>query len=703
MAIAATDIKLLASERMADTTDGGGRRTGNVIPDGVAGNIFPKVSRLDSVYGRANMRKVYMGVQTASVDTFAGAHAVVMQPPFNKNIIINLFSTASDFDDRNAARDRIESYVVAGPESRMVLNGRQLVGQGAITVYQNVDDSLPEVSSVFCLSKETAGVTIYQQYVRITDITHEVRTFTDDQGDFKRRVVTMKMSAPLRFEFSGPDGPARMSNFTKPALVRTTTVADAARYYSIKQVKEAAPADALTIKVESVYSPIVPTTQRESPVSNAEISGASHVAAAGTAMLPFSSIAVIPSLPRNFTTTRTPFPIKPGSLQLYLAFQDNTGKGNTVTDDGKGNIVSTGGSGGNTIYGGTIDYISGVLVVDLSWANGFGAGALHASYIPAVAVTQVAHTKGLPITLGTRGTVFVQTLHPLPAPGTLVFDFRALGKWYRLRDNGAGVLAGDDPAYGVGSIDYTSGAMVTTIGALPDVGSSVMLAWASPAHYAIRAGATSDAGATVLQKFTLPNLPVKPGSVTVTYLVNTVATTATCDVYGVINNHGINGTVDHTTGLVELEYTTKLPDVGSTMSVFYQQEVPSTADPTSASGTVQLTDLTSFVIDKGPQNIAAKGLTFGLPVEYNYGRVGIVQCIDDGSGNIITRRQLLILTNPFTHGTAKFSITGGQVIGTVNYVTGEASITAEGIVGEEFRWDYLISVWGSVMAGATRG
>ena len=52
MTITSTDIKLLASERMTDTSDGGGRRTSNVIPDGVAGNIChrrmntPQIGRL---------------------------------------------------------------------------------------------------------------------------------------------------------------------------------------------------------------------------------------------------------------------------------------------------------------------------------------------------------------------------------------------------------------------------------------------------------------------------------------------------------------------------------------------------------------------------------------------------------------------------------------------------------------------------------
>jgi hypothetical protein len=41
MAITDQDIRLMASEVLADTSDGGGRMTGNEVVDGVSNNLFP--------------------------------------------------------------------------------------------------------------------------------------------------------------------------------------------------------------------------------------------------------------------------------------------------------------------------------------------------------------------------------------------------------------------------------------------------------------------------------------------------------------------------------------------------------------------------------------------------------------------------------------------------------------------------------------
>jgi hypothetical protein len=168
MPITATDIKLLESERMADTTDGGGRRTNRIIPDGVAGNIFPKVSRLDAVYGRINLRKVYGAVQTADVDTYAGANVAITDAPNNDRIHVALFSTQNEFDTRSAARDRIESYVTAGPEGRATLLGRQLTGQQTIQVYQRPEAPLPEIGEVYVLANQAGTLTEFDDTITAT-------------------------------------------------------------------------------------------------------------------------------------------------------------------------------------------------------------------------------------------------------------------------------------------------------------------------------------------------------------------------------------------------------------------------------------------------------------------------------------------------------------------------------------------------------
>ncbi|WP_374537627.1 hypothetical protein [Chitinimonas taiwanensis] len=58
-------------------------------------------------------------------------------------------------------------------------------------------------------------------------------------------------------------------------------------------------------------------------------------------------------------------------------------------------------------------------------------------------------------------------------PGTAYCDYLVMGKWVRLSDDGAGSLVGR-AGQGVGSVDYTTGNILVTLGALPDVGSYVL-------------------------------------------------------------------------------------------------------------------------------------------------------------------------------------------------------------------------------------
>lgn len=255
MTILNIDIKLLESERMTDATDGGGRKTSRPIVDGEAGNIFPKVSRLDSVAGRANLRKIYGVVDTENLDTYAGAHAVITDAPDNDRIHVTLFSTGSDFDTRTEARDRIESYVVAGPASRMALFGRQLNGQKAVLAFQRPTEPLPEVGEVYCLSLETtAGDVVRQQYVRVTDISHEIRVFEDDKGTFEVRVITLQIGSSLRYTFEGSAPGRAIGASSDAALLRTTSIADSSNYYGITPLAADADMGDLTIQVASVYA-----------------------------------------------------------------------------------------------------------------------------------------------------------------------------------------------------------------------------------------------------------------------------------------------------------------------------------------------------------------------------------------------------------------------------------------------------------------
>lgn len=627
MTINASDIKLLESEVMADTTDGGGRRTSRVVPDGIAGNIFPKVSRLDSVYGRVNLRKVYGAVQTANTDTYAGAHAVLTDAPDNANIHTTLFSTGSEYDTRTAARDRIESYVTSGPESRMILLGRQLPGQQTFLAYQREEEVLPEVGSVYCLSNESGSTVTSQQYVRVQDVTSEVRTFEDGIGTFRRRVVTVDVGVALRYEFNGPSTADRYSSVARASRVRDTTVVDAARYFGIQKFAVGAGQNDLEVQVQSVYTPIVPTTNRETPIANENISDALNIVASRASTISESVTGHSAGVTRYLSRG-----IVPGSLSI-----------GGVTDNKLGVLNGTG-------FVGTVDYETGAVYR----SGGNASTSLTATYTPAAAVAQPAHTIDVSVDLNNRGTVYVLTLNPLPNPGSIIVDYRALGKWYRLRDLGDGSLAGTDPAYGVGTITYASGSLVLTLGALPDVDSSVIVSWGSPAHYTIRSAGTSNAATSMKQRILLPDLPISPDSVALTYTSGGVNYTATDNASGVITGDGVTGTVNYTTGTVDLQYTTRMPDASTNVAFTYMQivpndiGVPSVLSATVASG-ANMSLGTDLVAGSVIGNAPFGGSTATLVLK------------DNGSG-------LLVVPGGQTIG--QYKVVTDQIIGTINYATG---------------------------------
>ena len=663
MAITAPDIKLLESERMADTTDGGGRKTSRVIPDGVAGNIFPKVSRLDSVYGRVNLRKVFGAVQTADVDTYAGAHAIITDAPDNDKIHTTIFSTASEFDTRTAARDRVESFVTVGPESRMVLLGRQLPGQQSVSAYQRLEEPLPEIGEVIALSEEAGGVVTAQQYCRIQAVDSEIRTFTElmsgGYAEFKRRVLSIGVGTPLRYEFNGPENASQSSLITRDAKIRTTTVVDAARYYGIKKLAEPITAGDLNMKVQSVYTSIVPTTNREAPLSNQTIGSALNIVAARASARTETVPAYVAVSGKMYTLR----PITPGSLTI-------SGSGITTLSDNRKGAIS------NSTFSATVDYETGMITRTGGSAN---PSSYTLTYTPGGVATQTAHAIDNQITLGNRGSVYAFTLNPLPAPGGVTVDFLALGKWYRLRDDGAGNISGSDPAYGVGTLDYSTGAMVMTLGALPDVGSSVIVNWGSPAHYAIHAGATNAASDMLKQTLQLTELPITENSVSISYVSGGNIYTATDDANGVLTGGGITGSVNYTTGLVEFGYATRLPDSASTVAASYSK---TTADSTVEDTLRGSTQAAGSSVALGGA-VKPGSLFCNIQFAAAVGLSGWLLVRDNGAGLVFAAGSQKIAGNNVA---AKDGVVSADTaIGSINYATGLITIT-NGVPVETVRW-----------------
>ncbi|MEW6487659.1 MAG: hypothetical protein AB1578_07065 [Thermodesulfobacteriota bacterium] len=655
------DLKLLQSERLTDYEDGGGRLTGNEVVDGEVNNLFPDISELDRVYGRVSLRKGFLAVLTDTVDTLYGTHAAITDPPDDGSVNVTMFTRRSWTDERNAAKDRIESYVISGPESRFVLYGDHLEGQRALRVYCDTDVPSPEVGEVYRLSIEKTGYTPEEQFVRVQALVdRSTQTFSEMIGSslvtFSKDVVIFETSAALRTDFPG-GVPTKLSKHTSPTLVRTTQVADAARYFGVRPLVDAAQTGDLLVQVGSAYAPLVPSTQSETPVVDvpAGMGKVSLVPSGSAGALTWSGALTGALAGTLYAAARyLGMGCAKGSVSVTVGSV-------TLTDDGSGALHPPAGDASG--YAGTVDYATGLVTVTRtsSWT-----ATVTISARPAARTSDVAHTYEIAISLGNRGFNYVPTLRPIPSPGSLTVDYRALGKWIRLTDNGRGQLSGRT-GEGTGTIDYATGSVIVTLGALPDVGSSIVFSWGTPVHYEIRAGDVAIAPGAIA--YTVANPGIKPSTLSVTWLQGGVQKTATDNGTGGFTGDASAGTVDYVTGEIRVRPATA-PDPNSAIVVNYDQWQTHTDTVTATLNT------RTFTMTIGGANLPLRPGTVVLEsplaamLSYPLYRANPLRCVDDGAGN---------LTGP--------DITAGAV----DYVTGEVTLT---VAAKSTQHRYWATSWG---------
>lgn len=554
MAIAATDVKLLKSQRMTDETDGGGRATGVVVVDGEVNNVFPDISRLGRTVGRTNLRKLYAGVTADNADPFLGAHAIVIQPPADPRVSVLLFDTRSQTDQRAAAAAAVENYVVPSVTAQFELLGNQLAGQRAITGVQREEGRVPEVGEVYQLVNGSAS-----QYVRLTSVDEVVENFIYEYGGgnivtLPRRRLTLGTSAPLASAFPGGSVTPAGTSATNLAgqaksLVLTTQVADAARYYSISPLAAAISQGDLNLQVQSIYSQLVPSATKETALLD-RLAGYNRrqFAVAGPARTVSCVVVLVTS---GQYRTFIGHGVLPGSVRLTFG-------ASVYVDRGDGVLLHSSGSAfASTIE---VDYVTGEINI---YATGI-SGTASVQCQPAAAVTGPAVTGEINISLANRGFAYTLALADAkPRPGTLVISYMALGKWYDISDPGSGELHGQ----GSGSVSFASGSVSFTLRALPDVDSAIIFSYVAdnPAEFTSHSGTSA---ATARVRYQLPHDGINPGSLTATYTAGGVEKTITDSAAGSLAGDA-SGTIIYATGYLDMELAAT-PDAGTAIAYSYQ-------------------------------------------------------------------------------------------------------------------------------------
>jgi hypothetical protein len=259
-------------------------------------------------------------------------------------------------------------------------------------------------------------------------------------------------------------------------IIRRTQIADAAKYLGSSPLSAPASVGDRVLEVDKVYSPLVPSAQSENPITDqAAGAQASIIRPASTTEYSFTADNVDTDANGN-GLYYTGKPIVPGTLTI------NSNNGNYVDEGGL--LRNTGGSTGIDVELSRVDYRNGQITAVFS--GGSRLTPMTIEFIPGAVVNQQSKQAQLEVDQQTRSLTWVYQAAPLPAPATMTIEYRAQGSWYLLRDEGAGAFSGD----GTGSIDYTTGTANFTFLALPDAGTSIIVAWGEKQGTVIEAGAS---------------------------------------------------------------------------------------------------------------------------------------------------------------------------------------------------------------------
>lgn len=654
MAILSGDIKFVASTVMDDVPEGGGGPTGHVIVDGESNEIFSDISEVDRAGGAVSLRKVFVAVETANTDTYLDANVIVSEPPDDPNVSVTLMSTGQTFDDRDDARNRVEAYLFKSSEWPGFLLENHVAGQRVIQIFQRPSERVPNIGETFCLVYLEGVTGEREQYVRVTDTSVVIRTYINAQGNpYSAAVVSLELSDALRFDLPGTEPNEYFKRATNATKFRETSVADAATYCGVARLADPVSIGHLAAKVESVFTQLVPSARTEIPLVDTSPAGSSvALAPAGDGTVTYTTSAVINST-TGFTFGN---PVQPGTLSIVA--------GSATLYDQGGQIFD-----GATAIG-VIDYARGTATFPSVVAPYSGSKTV--TFKVAAAPTLVSDTGQIPVTQESRAYNYIMTIFPPPAAGSVMVSYRAQERWYDLRDDGSGVLKGLDAAYGVGTVNYSTGTAAVTLGALPDDGSSILFHWGTKNTLIDRSG---DTVAPARVAITMPDVPLEPGTVVISWNDGS-ARSATDDGKGAITGDA-TGSVNYKTGEIRF-VPSALPQVAQEYSIAASQADESTQRSYSL-GTPTRNGANRVDIDLGYTNITPgtlrcswvatidpprDGGTGTTMWEETYESAGIVHGRDDGNGNLIDDLGRVAGTVDYAAGTINFQ-PDGNVIATV--------------------------------------
>lgn len=478
------EIRLYKAQDNTDNDNGGGSMTGVEVVDGEINNLFPDISRIDTVNGDVSMRKMFPAVITENTDIYYGAHSIVRKNPDDARVSVVLAHTDDPHDTRIQAQQRVESYMSLSYEAIFYLYGNHIQGMKALTFLSRPENDSPEIGEVYVLTNGT-----HTQYVRVqaVDDTEVLLSFSNGGSftDYKRKLSVVTITQALEYDFSG----SSFSPAGNLSDVHTyhTAIANATKFYGTKTLAEDFTTSQTALVVDSIHQQLVPSTLQQTPMVNKQGTPDLNVLITASNLDDFSN--VLPSYAYKVTSAAQLIVMNSGnnySAELNIGMPIEPGSLSSIygtVDDGSGFLTGT--SYGIT---GRVDYLNGIIYLKSTQSINTTKSV---SFKPATSITVPAKfTSFIDITTLNNSLVFVKNVSPPPSPASLRIDYRSGGKWYRIESSGLLAL-GDDASIGIGAIAYNGDGTATvsvTLGAEPDVSSKIIYTWASAWGYNSIAG-----------------------------------------------------------------------------------------------------------------------------------------------------------------------------------------------------------------------
>ena len=468
MPLLAGDIRFARSASMADVAEGGGPPSAELLTSGRSNDIFPDISEESRTTGRVEIYQIFSVLRNPDRAALLGANAIIGEPPADPNVSVTMLSLGTPFATRADIAKRIESGMAQGSEFSGYLLEDHFTTMRTIQIFQRPGSEPPAIGRTYILVYNEGASTERRQRIRIRDVDVTTRTFTVNVGgsavDIQAQVCSCELFDILAYDFPGSPPSRFYARETSKSMIRETNYSDAGLFYSASRLAEPCAATDSTIRVNSVYTQVVPNSRSEAasvdqrPAAQKTLVLAENPRRVEVGVTPHTQRIMVAeeNAGQTFVTQLRPLPA-PGLLHI-----DYYSMGNryTITDDGNGRLTGNG--------GGAVSYTSGAVQITLnavpdinssiaiSWGEGQGftnrAGSIASARAP---------EWGWQLDTAT-GTARI-------VPGTLTLQWEAGGAVKTATDNGSGALTGD----ATGTVDYFSRSIFFRPNVLPDSGAEV--------------------------------------------------------------------------------------------------------------------------------------------------------------------------------------------------------------------------------------